>query len=158
MTAEPSLVPMPLFDRLIDEQPGLRRESPPLRTLDRRGLKESVRRELEHLFNARISSPAHRLETMELTVADYGIPDFAPLGPSNPDDARELARKLKRVIEAFEPRLQEVEVEIDVQRGGDRGLEATVRGVLLVDQVREPVSFPALLKASDSEVRIDGDP
>lgn len=158
MTTDPSLVPMPLFDRLIDEQPGFRRESPPLRTLDRRGLKESVRRELENLFNQRSSSPAHRLEAVDLTVVDYGIPDFAPLGPGNPDDAAELAGRLQRVIEAFEPRLQEVEVEIDVQRGGDRGLEAVVRGILTIDEVREPVSFPALLKASDSEVRIDGDP
>lgn len=157
MAADPSLVPMPLFDRLVDEQPAVRRESPPLRTLDRRGLRESVRRELEHLFNSRISSPAHRSESGEMTVIDYGIPDFAPLGPQNPDDALELAGRLRRVIEAFEPRLEEVEVTIDVARGGDRGLAATVQGILEVDAVREPVSFPALLRSSESEVGIDGD-
>ena len=148
---------MPLFDRLVDRRPDLRRESPPMRTLDRRGLLESVRRELENLFNSRNSSPAHRLSTSELTVADYGIPDFAPLGPSNPDDATELADLLRRAVEAFEPRLSGVEVEIDVKAGGDRGLAARVRGFLTVDDVPQPVSFPALLRSSDSEVGIDGD-
>ena len=158
MAVDPPLVPKPLLDRLIDEEPNLRRESPPLRTLDRRGLRESVRRELEKLFNSRISSRAHEVESSALTVIDYGIPDFAPLGPENPDDAEALAGRLQRVVEAFEPRLQEVTVRVDVQRGGDRGLAATVAGVLVVDEVREPVSFPALLRPSQSEVRIDGDP
>ncbi len=148
---------MPLFDRLVDEQPGQRRESPPLRTLDAQGLRESVRRELEDLFNTRISSPAHPSAFRELTVVDYGIPDFAPLGPQNPDDASQLAALLQRVIQAFEPRLKEVEVKIDVARGGDRGMAATIQGFLDVGEVREPVSFPAFLRERASEVRIDGD-
>ena len=38
---------MPLFDRLVDRDRFLRHELRSMRTLDRRGVKESVRRELE---------------------------------------------------------------------------------------------------------------
>ena len=77
-----------LFDRLVDRDPKLRHEVRPMRTLDRRGLKESVRRDLELLLNTRCPLPAHRIPPRDRSVVDYGIPD--PLGP----DLAEIAKGL----------------------------------------------------------------
>src|SRR6266852_2309925 len=91
MSERPIEVRMPLFDRLVDRDPRLAREERPLRTLDRGGLYESVRRELERLLNTRCPFPAHQLGGHERSVIDYGIPDFAGFSARSFADREQLA-------------------------------------------------------------------
>src|ERR1700760_3085548 len=44
---------VPLFDRLIDEERHISHEPTPFRTLDRQGVRDSLRRELERLLATR---------------------------------------------------------------------------------------------------------
>src|SRR6266571_3278353 len=127
----------PLFDRLVDRDPFLRREVRPMRTLDRRGLKESVRRELEQLFNTRCPVPAHRLTIRERSVIDYGIPDFSTFSARRFEDRARLADVLRRAIEAFEPRLANVRVRIELVTGDDMTLAGSIEADLMVDNVSE---------------------
>src|ERR1051325_5709685 len=91
-------VRMPLFDRLVDRDRFLSRELVQMRTLDRRGVRESVRRELEQLFNTRCPIPAHRLGSRPRTVIDYGIPDFSTFSARNFDDRKRIAEILRKAV------------------------------------------------------------
>ena len=143
---------MPLFDRLVDRDPRLRHEMRPMRTLDRRGLRESVRRELEQLFNTRCPIPAHRLPIRERSVIDYGVPDFSVFSPRSYDDRVRLAELLRRAIEAFEPRLIDVQVSLEPHPGNDLSLLGLIEANLLTDMVAEPVSFETVVRITPVSV------
>ncbi len=137
----PSEAPTPLFDRLVDEHPGVHHETPPARTLTRAELVESVRRELERLFNTRLPLPSHRLEGRSRTVIDYGIPDFREVSPANPADRERLGRELAEAITAFEPRLKEVRVEVEAAADLEEGLVGRIQASLASESIDEPISF-----------------
>lgn len=145
----------PLFDRLIDRDPGVQREPRPFRTLDRRGLRESVRRELERLFNTRSSLPADRLRDRERTVVEYGVPDLSVLAPGRQEDRQRLAAVLRETIEAYEPRLSDVRVTVDEpspEPARGQALTARIDAVLVVEEVHEPISFGLDLDGGAAEI------
>lgn len=147
----------PLFDRLVDRDPWLRREARPLRTLDRRGLKESVSRELERLFNTRCPLPAHRLEGRRRTVIDYGIPDLSGYSARRFEDCEALAEQMRRAIAAYEPRLAEVKVHLEPDPDNVLALTGQIEAVLLTGSVPEPVSFTTLFQLKEGEVSVHAD-
>ncbi len=101
-----------LFERLVDNKPHRKEESPPFRVLSRQELWESVSRELGRLLNTRCPVPLHLLGEEERTVINYGIPDFTSLSPQNPDDRRLMASIIEQTIMAYEPRLRNVRVGV----------------------------------------------
>jgi type VI secretion system protein ImpF len=135
----------PLFDRLVDLEPQVPAEPRPLRTLDPRGLRESVRRELERMLNTRSSLPVDRLdERGELTVLEYGIPDLSAFSAGSEEDLARMAGVVSRAVAAFEPRLRQVRVAVERLEGA-RSLRLRIDALLMIDEVAEPVSFPTLL-------------
>lgn len=142
-----------LFDRLIDLDPTIPTEPQPLRTLNRRELRESVRREVERLLNTRCPIPAHLLDERERTVIDYGIPDLAEFGAHKADDHKRLALIFTQTIAAFEPRLRRVRVSVERLPDTKRGLVARIEGLLVVESVTEPVSFPIVIRDESGESR-----
>jgi len=148
---------MPLFDRLVDWQPTLPSEAPPLRTLGRRELKESVRRELTYLLNTRVSLPAHRLRARERSVIDYGIPDFSMLSARSHEDRLQLAEIIRAAIVAYEPRLTDVRVRLDPVPGDDASLTGRIEAALVVDRVTEPLSFATILHNGGAVEVLDAD-
>jgi type VI secretion system protein ImpF len=150
-------VPAPLFDRLVDRDPEARAEPRPLRTLDPRGLRESVRRELERMLNTRSSLPVDRLvERDELTVLEYGIPDLSAFSAANEDDQRLLTALVARAVAAFEPRLRGVRVAFERLEDGQRSLLLRIDAELMRDEVAEPVSFPTLFGLRTGTVEVGG--
>ena len=147
-------VRMPLFDRLVDRDLFLRRELRSMRTLDRRGLKESVRRELEQLFNTRCPVPAHRLEVRARSVIDYGIPDFSTFSARKYEDRQRLAEVLRHAIEAYEPRLAQVHVFVEPMAGDDFTLVAHIDAVMVVENTPEPVSFTTTLQTKEGSAEV----
>ncbi|MFL6237136.1 MAG: type VI secretion system baseplate subunit TssE [Thermoanaerobaculia bacterium] len=150
-------VPAPLFDRLVDREPQVPAEPRPLRTLDPRGLRESVRRELERMLNTRSSLPVDRLaEREELTVLEYGIPDLSAFSAANEDDQRLLTQLVARAVAAFEPRLRGVRVAFERLEDGQRSLRLRIDAELMRDEVAEPVSFPTLFGLKTGTVEVGG--
>ena len=150
-------VPAPLFDRLVDREPQIPAEPRPLRTLDPRGLRESVRRELERMLNTRSSLPVDRLaERDELTVLEYGIPDLSAFSAGNEDDQRLLMSLIARAVAAFEPRLRGVRVAFERLEDGQRSLLLRIDAELMRDEVAEPVSFPTLFGLRTGTVEVGG--
>jgi type VI secretion system protein ImpF len=96
-----------LLDRLTDDEPDKSQESIERRTLTAQQLKESVCRDLDWLLNtANIASGvdlSHWPEVERSTV-NYGIDNLAGR-PASGVDRLELARRLRKTIQEFEPRL-----------------------------------------------------
>ncbi|HWN43458.1 MAG TPA: type VI secretion system baseplate subunit TssE [Thermoanaerobaculia bacterium] len=146
----------PLFDRLVDRAPKLRHEVRPARTLDRRGLRESVRRELERLLNTRCPFPAHRLADRPRSVIDYGLPELTGFSAHRIEDRDRLAELIRRAIEAFEPRLADVRVRLEPVPGDSLSLAGHIEAVFQGDSVTEPVSFHTVVETRSGKVEVHG--
>ena len=105
-------------------------------------------------MNTRTSLPARQLLDRELTVIDYGIPDFSMFSGKNPDDVKRMAAILTRVVAAFEPRLEGVQVVVKSYLRHSQSLVAEVNGMLIVDRIAEPVSFPSLIEGQEGESKV----
>ncbi len=96
-----------LLDRLTDDEPDQLQESRDRRVLSSQRLRDSVRRDLNWLFNATNLTSLQSLvdhPEVERSTANYGLPDFAGrIASSIERDA--LERLLRRAILEFEPRL-----------------------------------------------------
>jgi type VI secretion system protein ImpF len=145
----------PLFDRLVDRSPKLLHEVRPARTLDRRGLRESVRRELERLLNTRCPFPAHRLADRPRSVIDYGLPELTGFSAHGFEDRERLAELIRRAVEAFEPRLSGVRVRLEPVPGDVLCLIGSLEGLLQFNGVTEPVSFHAAVETRSGKVELD---
>jgi type VI secretion system protein ImpF len=130
---------MSLLDRLAegdDSRPTLAR------------IRQSVRRDLECLLNARrswipLDGAGKELKT---SVLGYGLPDFTVMDLSSDEGRQWLCGEVRDTINRFEPRLTRVQVNLrDDDAPLDRQLRLRIDAVLLVDPVPEPVAF-------DSEV------
>lgn len=148
MPKVPPIARVPLFERLTDREPLQPSEPQPRRTLTRPELLLSIQAELTRLLNTRTSQPAQELLGKERSVVDYGAGDLGWVSPHNPVAHRELGKLLAETIEAFEPRLSSVRVEVERYLPRTQGLELSISGVLITDEVREPVSFPVAVRGS----------
>ena len=96
-----------LLDRLTDDEPDKQQESRDKRVLSSQRLRDSVRRDLNWLFNATNLSSVQLLEAypeVERSTLNYGMPDLAGRTSSSVD-RDQLERLLRRAIWEFEPRL-----------------------------------------------------
>jgi len=151
-----------LFERLTDDEPrSPEEEAQPFRVLDVRALKESVRRELSRLLNTRSHTRSHTRAVPggagEMTVLDYGLPDFSSLAATSSDDQNRLAAAVAAAVAAFEPRLRDVRVRVERVGRDDRALLLRVEAVLSVGLVAEPVSFPVLVRGQSGEAEVHED-
>ncbi|WP_437762357.1 type VI secretion system baseplate subunit TssE [Sorangium sp. So ce281] len=133
---------VPLFDRLVDDNPSQRSEARPKRSHDLDALRASVLRELERLLGTRCPVPGDVALARQRTVIDYGLPDLE-LGGRDvvKEDRFRVARLVQQTIEAYEPRLARVEVELLPPADGDARYRVAVRALLVTERVREPLSF-----------------
>lgn len=135
---------VPLFDRLVDEDPAQRQEAVPYCTLNREELRASVARELVRLLGTHCPVSGDVALGRARSVLDYGLPDLEVGGRSFvPEETRRLQKLVQKTIEAFEPRLRNVRVEI--LRRDDVApvarLVTMLDATLVTDEVREPISF-----------------
>lgn len=140
----------PLFERLTDLNRTQTQEPRPQRVLDFVQLKRSVREEVSRLLNTRCAT----WEDRNGTVMDYGLPDFSWMNPSSETDRQLLAATIARKVASFEPRLKAVRVTIQRDETSPRAVLGTLEGVLQVESIREPVSFPLLAYKQTGEVKI----
>ena len=151
------LVPS-ILDRLIDTEPQVSRETPKSRSQVLRELKDSVRRDLENLLNTRwrsFSWPPN-LDELDISVVNYGIPDFTGANMSLASEREELRRTLEKIIKRFEPRFKTVKVSIVKNKDEfDRTLRFRIDALLYAEPAPEPVVFDSQLQpaATTFEVR-----
>lgn len=133
---------VPLFDRLIDEEPERTREAVPLRALGAEGLRESIRRELARVLETRCPWPGDLALSRQRTALEYGLPDLDQGGRGLVSERRaRLARLVTDTITCFEPRLDRVEVTVlDTGEARSRAV-VSLSAVLLTPSGPEPISL-----------------
>jgi type VI secretion system protein ImpF len=133
---------VPLFDRLVDEEPHRRYEATPFRTLDRAGVHASIQRELMRLLSARCPVPGDVALTRPRTALDYGLPDLDQGGRGVVAEERlRLGRLIRETIVAFEPRLEDVRIRLLESVEGGAHLVVVIEAEMVTEAVREPISF-----------------
>jgi type VI secretion system protein ImpF len=148
-----------VLDRLIDASPTVTRETPKTRTQVLRDLKMSVRRDLENLLNTRwrcVSWPPN-LDELDVSLVNYGIPDWTGTNLGVAAAQEEFRRVLEGVIRRYEPRLKNVRVALLDGSGANRTLMFRIDAVLQAEPAPEPVSFQSALEPSSGAIEIKGE-
>lgn len=104
-------------------------------------LELSIGRELGRLLNTRCGATLAQLAGRERSVIDYGLPDYSILYTDHIDDRRRLTELVRDTIVAFEPRLREVEVRIELLGNSRHALRVYVQGMVAVHGRLEAVSL-----------------
>lgn len=148
-----------VLDRLLDNEPDVKREPPPSRHQVLRELKMAVRRDLEHLLNTRqrcLSAPAH-LKDLKQSLINYGIPDLTGANMGSPKEREGLCRALQAVIAKHEPRFKTVQVKLlDNSEPLDRTLRFRIDALLIVDPAPEPIVFDSVLRPATGTIEVRG--
>jgi type VI secretion system protein ImpF len=148
-----------VLDRLLDDRPDQSRDAPATRQTSLRLLKDAVRRDLEWLLNARMTSESVSEELPEVarSLAAYGLPDLTSANVHDPDSRDDLRRAIEKAVTVFEPRLEGVEVELDRVIEGERSVRFRIEARLRVEPTPEPVVFDTMLQIGNGEFRVKGD-
>jgi type VI secretion system protein ImpF len=152
---------MPVLDCLLDDSPESTSESAQSANMLLDTLKESVRRDLESVFNTRqccISPPAE-LPTLSASLLNYGLPDLATINLESSAAVQDFCSQVEATIANFEPRIKSVKVH------SSQGLDANdkcfrfrVEAVLhaspshetiIFDSSLDPVSQSVMLRESE---------
>src|SRR5262249_58173207 len=93
-----------VLDRLIDNDPDVRREAPRSRNQVLRDLKQAVRRDLENLLNTRIRCVpwSKEMNHLDKSLINYGLPDLTGSSPVSPKDREEFRRTIENVVKQYE--------------------------------------------------------
>jgi type VI secretion system protein ImpF len=142
------LVPS-VLDRLLDDEPDVSREPPRGRSQVLRELRRSLRRDLEDLLNTRQSylSWPPELAELNLSLLNYGLPDFSGSGMGAASARDEFCHTLEGLLRQYEPRFQSVQVQLLTNSEPlDRTLRFRIDALLRVDPAPEPIVFDSLLE------------
>jgi type VI secretion system protein ImpF len=144
------------LDRLIDEEPN-QADAPVQESLVSVGqIKASVIRDLENLLNTKrrihYVSPNYR-EVLKSGFI-YGLSDYTASNPGSVTVKQQLRQEIEKVISMFEPRLQNVTVQIDTDGKKFHALRFRINAVLVIDPIKEPVSFDTYFDAVRGIYRI----
>lgn len=125
-----------------------------------KGVKESIRRDLEWFFNTRqmfTNLPPHFVE-LKRSLITYGLPDLSSFNLTTPESQNQLCGLLEKAIETFEPRLRQIKVSLEMQSSHDKSLRFKIEATLLVEPMPEPVVFDTIAEISSGEYSVkEGD-
>jgi len=133
-----------VFDRLIDDDPDATREVAKTGPQAVRDLKHAVRRDLERLLNTRRSLHQLPADLTELakSLVNYGLPDFTSVQMNAAQDPDAFLSIIVDTINRFEPRLENVRVELIPNADtSDRVLRFRIDAILHVHPFSDGVSF-----------------
>ncbi|BBO73295.1 hypothetical protein DSCW_07120 [Desulfosarcina widdelii] len=132
-----------LLDRLIDTDPSESQESVQHRLLNVGQVKASVARDLENLLNSRrmITPIPEGMRHLADSVVTYGLKDFTAKNTASMDAIQAIRKDVERATALFEPRLKNVKVTVDTGNHKERNLNFRISALLVVDPIREPVTF-----------------
>ncbi|HUJ90736.1 MAG TPA: type VI secretion system baseplate subunit TssE [Syntrophorhabdales bacterium] len=145
-----------ILDRLIDREPQLSSESVQYRLLNFSQVKAAVIRDLENLLNTKsqiMSVPAAYKE-VNGSVFVYGLSDFTSHNPKSPSVRQVLRQNMEKTIMKFEPRLKNVNVQIEAPNEEVRTIRLRISALLVLDPVVEPVTFDTYFDINRGEYTI----
>lgn len=154
---EPGLnITLSVLDRLIDPEPATPADPPMTRAQSFREMKAAVKRDLEWLLNSRQTpQPAgDELPLARKSVYNYGLPDLTTITIQSSADRGRMLRLIEETVSRYEPRIQDVKVEVDAVSASSRTLRFRIEGLLRVDPAPERVSFDTVLELTSGEYEV----
>jgi type VI secretion system protein ImpF len=149
-----------LLDRLTDDEPETRSESPDKRVLSPHRLRESVRRDLTWLFNTTNLASVQdlsRYPEVEHSVLNFGIPDLAGCTASSIEQPA-IVRLIRRAIWDYEPRLLKssvkVNIVVDPERHGSNTMRFHIDAVLWSQPLPLRLYLQTDMDLEDGEARV----
>jgi len=127
----------PLFDRLLGPDDGSSCEP----KLDPIGLKKSLAREMAQLFSTKSRLTLAQYQSRELTVLDYGLPDFTALSPDSDSDTTLMSEVVTKCLDKFEPRLSMVLVKVSPDTYSKTSAHASVAAAVMIGRQALRVDF-----------------
>jgi len=140
-----------LFDRLTDLDPHVSEEPVPFINYDKKQLIESVAREASDILNTRCKIPYKDYEDRAPSALTYGIPDLygffdqSYADVSRADGTIRLCQFMANALRIFEPRLDDVVVEMERYDQSNQTAHLSIHAKLKIGKVVEPISFPILV-------------
>lgn len=147
-----------IMDRLIDNEPGNRVEVDSGQHQKLKDLRQSVRRDLENLFNTRIRliEPDDKFHHLKRSILNYGLPDLATVNLTNIERRREFIQEMERLLLEFEPRFKSVNVVyVENTNRSERMLRFRIDGTLYADPSPEVVVFDSVLEPVSRNVSVE---
>ena len=147
-----------ILDRLIDNEPKNTVETEKDRYQIITELRESVRRDLEKLFNSRVRclTAEERHQEAETSLINYGLPDLATVNLMNMVERLLFFREMAKIIECYEPRFKSVEItHIDNTNELDRTVRFKVDAVLHADPAPEVIIFDSMMEPISRNVNVE---
>lgn len=147
-----------IMDRLIDNDPRNQIEIDSGQHQKLKDLRQSVRRDLENLFNTRIRliEPDEKFNQLKLSILNYGLPDLATVNLYNIERRREFVQQMERLLLEFEPRFKSVNVVyIENTNASERMLRFRIDGTLYADPSPEVVVFDSVLEPVSRNVSVE---
>lgn len=135
----------PVLDRLLEQNRNSDFQQPHQIL---RHLRESVRRDLENLFNTRYCcvSPPEGYEHLSNSVLNFGLPDLSTVNMTSNDSRKEFCRDIEKAILKFEPRIKTVKVKSDESVDNeDPSIRFRVEAVLHTNPAPELIIFDSAL-------------
>jgi len=146
-----------LLDRLSVAEPSTTMTSGGGRYQVLAQLRQSVRRDLENLLNARwrCTTNSELPEALESTLVNYGLPDFSSGSSMAAQEPDIVFRAVEKAIQIFEPRLHDVRVRAAKgEQGVDRTLRFQIEAVLKVEAWQDTVRFNTVLEPVTGKVTV----
>ena len=147
-----------ILDRLIDNDPDNTVEMDMEQHQKLKQLRQSVRRDLESLFNTRFRmvEPESSLTEVNKSMLNYGLPDLATVNISDKMKRKEFIEKLESILIEFEPRFKSIKVSYQENTDSlDRTLRFRINATLYADPSPEVVIFDSVLEPVTRTVNVE---
>lgn len=144
-----------VLDRLFDAHPDQMHDQPESPSETVTNLRAAVRRDVENLLNARRPWRSLTRTALQISPMGFGISDFTA-GAFNDVREREVLRQeIEEVIQRFEPRLAQVQVQLAEEISPLRAILALrINALLLIDPLPELISFDTLVDTTTADVML----
>lgn len=144
----------PILDRLIK---GDRYERNPMPHQVLRQLRESVRRDLEFLFNTRyrIVSAPKDCTNLDNSLINFGLPDLSTINLTSTQSRNDFCRQVEKAIMDNEPRIKTVKVESAKDADPeDPAIRFRIEALLHANPAPEVIVFDSALNLIDHAVDV----
>ncbi|MCE3230742.1 MAG: hypothetical protein K0R52_670 [Alphaproteobacteria bacterium] len=142
--------PIPLFDRLIDDDPETVTEQPPKRYYNRFELIQSIEREVARILNTRATVKRAEYDDFSEDDLNFGLPEMFGLGDFSQYDATNeghwprIAELCEQAIIRYEPRIKNVTATVMAFDKKTQSLSMTIHADFAVKEFQGELTFPTV--------------
>jgi type VI secretion system lysozyme-like protein len=145
---------IPLFDRLIDDDPDTEKEVPVKHYYNRFELIQSIEREIERILNTRATVRRAEYDEFSEDPLNYGLPEMFGLGDFSQYDATKvdewprIEELCEQAIMRYEPRIKNVTATVTAFDKKTQSLSITIHADFAIKEFQGELTFPTTFQMS----------